>query len=70
MINDLYENYVISIIKNYFALRKNYERILNKLIDNKIKSEFPFFIVNKINFFHLKNKIKSDNSTFEHILRG
>lgn len=45
IIDDLYDRYVISLIKNYFAVRKKYERLMNKLIDDKIKSEFPFFIV-------------------------
>jgi len=45
IIDELYDKYVFSMIKNYFALRKKYERLVNKLINDKIKSEFPFFIV-------------------------
>lgn len=55
LVDELYESYVITMIKNYFSIRKKYERLMNKLIDDKIKSEYPFFIV-KIMYF-CKNKI-------------
>lgn len=48
IINDLYCKYVISLIKNYFSLRTNYDKLLSKLIDNKFKTEYPFFIVKNI----------------------
>ena len=47
----LYNTYVISMIKNYFFMRKKYERLMNKLIDDKIKSDFPFFIVRNFYIF-------------------
>ncbi len=46
LVDELYESYVVSMIKNYFSIRKKYERLMKKLIYDKIKSEFPFFIVN------------------------
>jgi len=46
LVDELYDCYVFGMIKNYFSIRKKYERLMHKLIDDKIKSDFPFFIVN------------------------
>jgi hypothetical protein len=45
-IDDLYEKYVISLVCIYVTLRSKFTKLSNKVIDDKMKSEFPFFIVN------------------------
>jgi hypothetical protein len=50
LVDELYQSYVVAMIKNYFSIRKKYERLTNKLIDDKIKSEFPFFVVKIFTF--------------------
>lgn len=45
VIDELYEKYVLSLVKNYLSLRIKYKRLVNKLLDEKMKSELPFFVV-------------------------
>jgi len=44
-IDKLYEKYVISLIKIYMSLKKYYLFIVNKILDEKTKSEFSTFLV-------------------------
>lgn len=45
VIDEIYEKYVISLINNFLCLKNKYAKLVSKLIDDKIKSEMPFFMV-------------------------
>jgi hypothetical protein len=45
IINDVYRKYVVSLVEVYLNLKKNYFKLLNLLLDDKVKSEFSFFTV-------------------------
>lgn len=45
VIDQLYEKYVVSLIHQFLALKSKYTRLIGKLLDEKMKSEFPFFVV-------------------------
>lgn len=45
IIDDIYKKYVISLVEVYLYLKNNYFKLLQKLLDDKMKSEFSFFTV-------------------------
>jgi hypothetical protein len=46
IIDDAYKKYVVSLVEVYLFLKNNYFKLLKKLVDDKMKSEFSFFTVN------------------------
>ena len=50
IINDIYRKYVVSLVEAYLKLKRNYLRLLNLLLDDKVKSEFSFFTVSQNKF--------------------
>jgi hypothetical protein len=61
IIDRLYDTYVASLIGNYFCLRNKYMKLVNKLIDDKLRSEYSFFVL--IQPFTLYND-KKDKESF------
>jgi len=57
-IDDLYEKFVISLIRSYMSLKKYYLFIVNKLLDEKIKAEYSNFIVSDIGLKYNINYFK------------
>lgn len=45
VVDELYEKYVISLLKNFSNLKEKYLKLMNRLFDEKMKSEYPFFVV-------------------------
>ena len=45
IIDEVYKKYIVSLVQVYATLKSSYFMLLNKLLDDKMKSEFPFFTV-------------------------
>jgi hypothetical protein len=48
-IDEIYQKWVFSLVRNFLILKSRYNKIVAKLLDEKMKSEFPFFLVKIFN---------------------
>jgi hypothetical protein len=49
-IDQIYEKWVFSLVKNFLILKSKYNKLVARLLDDKMKAEFPFFLVKIFNF--------------------
>jgi hypothetical protein len=49
-IDQIYEKWVFTLVKNFLILKSKYNKLVVRLLDDKMKAEFPFFLVKIFNY--------------------